>query len=244
MRAETLTGYRAMILAAGLGTRLRPLTDRIPKALVRIGRKTLLEIAVEHLKQAGIRDIIVNVHHFSDQIIMYLSSNQNFGINIVVSDESGELLDTGGGVNKAGFFFENGKPFFVRNADILSDLDLGMMMAFHLDKKPLATLAVRHRETSRYFYFDQDDQLVGWTNKKTGQCLYTREGREGVSEFAFSGIQVLDPRIFPLITEQGKFSLTDLYLRLSSRERILCFNDTSSTWKDVGKSPEDLIVRG
>jgi NDP-sugar pyrophosphorylase family protein len=243
MKTEPLTGYKAMILAAGLGTRLKPITESMPKALVRVGNRTLLEIAIEHLTGFGIQDILINVHHFADQVIQYLAINNNIGISITVSDESAELLDTGGGVKKAETFFSDGPPFIVRNADIISDLDLAEMVSFHLIHKPIATLAVRERETSRYFLFDPNGQLSGWTNKKTGEVRYTRENRENLRELAFSGIQVLDPSIFPLITETGKFSLTELYLRLSTKEKILGFKDTGSLWRDVGKSPEDLKIQ-
>jgi NDP-sugar pyrophosphorylase family protein len=240
MMKNNPSSVKAMILAAGLGTRLKPMTDTMPKALVRVQGKTLLEHAINHLAQFGIRQIIVNVHHFAGQIIDFLQVNNNFGLEITVSDESGELLDTGGGLKKVGPFFSDGNAFIVRNVDILSDLDLEKLLNFHWNHSPLATLAVRKRETSRYFLFDETGQLTGWKNKQTEKQIQVREPLGEQQQLAFSGIQVLDPQIFSLITEQGKFSLTELYLRLAATERIVCFHDDGLTWKDVGKSIHDL----
>ncbi len=239
-QAPQHTHVKAMILAAGLGTRLKPLTDVKPKALLEIKGTTLLEMAVSHLAQAGVTEIIVNVHHFADQVIGFLEKKKNFGVDITVSDESGQLLDTGGGLKKAEAFFSDGRPFIVRNVDLVSDLDFPKMMDYHLLHSPLATLAVRNRETSRYFLFDDSDQLAGWTNTKTGETLQSRESRGVIRKLAFSGIQIIDPKIFPLITEEGKFSLTGLYLRLAKNEKIICYEDNFSKWKDIGKSIHDL----
>jgi NDP-sugar pyrophosphorylase family protein len=227
--------YKAMILAAGLGTRLRPLTDTIPKALVKVGGQTLLERAIQHLSDFGVTDIIINVHHFPDSIIQYLDQNEDFGVNITVSDERDDLLDTGGGLKKASWFFDDGHPFIVRNVDVISDLDLHGLMEDHQRTDALATLAIRNRETFRYFLFDHDQQLCGWTNLKTGEKIVSRKSTEDLKMLAFSGIQALSPEIFDLITEEGKFSLTDMYLRLSSNQKIIGFIDTSDVWKDVGK---------
>jgi NDP-sugar pyrophosphorylase family protein len=227
--------YKAMILAAGLGTRLRPLTNTIPKALVKVGGQTLLERAIQHLSDFGVTDIIINVHHFPDSIIQYLDQNEDFGVNITVSDERDDLLDTGGGLKKASWFFDDGHPFIVRNVDVISDLDLHGLMEDHQRTDALATLAIRNRETFRYFLFDHDQQLCGWTNLKTGEKIVSRKSTEDLKMLAFSGIQALSPEIFDLITEEGKFSLTDMYLRLSSNQKIIGFIDTSDVWKDVGK---------
>jgi N-acetyl-alpha-D-muramate 1-phosphate uridylyltransferase len=234
------TGIRAMILAAGLGTRLKPLTDTRPKALIEINGRTLLEMAIEHLAEYGIREIIVNVHHFGGLIIGYLKKYKNFGLQITISDETGELLETGGGVKKAASFFPSGRPFIVRNADVISDLDLGKMIDFHLQVNALATLAVRQRVTSRYFLFTGSGELAGWTDTNSGKEIRARDANENLRMLAFSGIQVIDPGIFGLTTETGKFSLTDLYLRLARTERIVCWEDNESKWKDVGKSLTDL----
>jgi NDP-sugar pyrophosphorylase family protein len=229
--------YKAMILAAGLGTRLKPITDRIPKALVKVDGQPLLEVAIRHLANHSVKEIIINVHHFADQIIDYLDQNKNFGLNITISDERDQLLDTGGGVKKASAFFKVGEPFFVRNVDIISDLDLTSMMGYHLRSKSLATVAVRRRETSRYFLFDKDQQLCGWTNLKTGEKILSYEPLHDPELLAFSGIQILSPEIFPLITEEGKFSLTSVYIRLAKDQVIKGFIDNGSVWRDAGNDP-------
>ncbi len=222
-----------MILAAGLGTRLRPFTESHPKALFPVDGKPLLLHALEHVRTAGISEVIVNVHHFAGQIIDYLRENRNFGMEIEISDETGQLLETGGGVKKASWFFEGAGAALVRNADILSDLDLNSLIGQHQATGALATLAVRDRVTSRYFLFDENDRLCGWENRKSGEkvlcCDYT-----GLKPLAFSGIQVLDPAIFSLIAEEGSFSLTALYLRLAASQNIRGFADNGSLWRDVG----------
>jgi NDP-sugar pyrophosphorylase family protein len=226
---------KAMIFAAGLGTRLLPLTEKTPKALVKTGGKTLLENVIGHLKKTGIEEIIINVHHFADQVVDYLSENHNFGLDITISDERQMLLETGGGLNKAGWFFNDDQPFLVYNVDVLSDLDLMQVIAFHEDSKALATLVVRDRPTSRYFLFDDNNRLCGWTNKSTGAVRMSVATKKELSPLAFSGIQVISPRIFPLISETGKFSITDLYLRLAATEKIVGYVDNSSLWKDLGR---------
>ena len=228
-----------MILAAGLGTRLKPFTDLHPKALFPVEGKTLLEHAIIHLRSAGITDIIVNVHHFANQIIEYLHLNKNFGINIAISDETGELLETGGGLKKAGWFFEGCDCAIVRNVDVLSDLELNGMTRFHLDNTSVATLAIRNRETSRYFLFDERMNLCGWENRKTGERLLSYEPVI-YKVFAFSGIQIIDPGLIPLITETGKFSLTSLYLRLAKTKQVKGFVEEGFLWKDVGRA-ENII---
>jgi NDP-sugar pyrophosphorylase family protein len=225
---------KAMILAAGLGSRLRPITENIPKALVQTEGKTLLQHALEHVAKYGIRDVIINVHHFSEQIINYLTIHRHFGMNITLSDESDELLETGGGVKKARWFLDGTEPFLVRNVDILSDLDLTHMYTWHMKERPLATLAVRYRKTSRYFLFGMNMQLCGWENRATGIRRLCRSA-EPFKFLAFSGIQIIEPRIFPLIMETGKFSLTELYLRLAEDHPVNGYHEEESRWKDAGK---------
>jgi N-acetyl-alpha-D-muramate 1-phosphate uridylyltransferase len=229
---------KAMILAAGLGTRLKPFTDLHPKALFEIEGCTLLEHAVNHLKSAGIKDVIINVHHFADQIIDYIHLHDNFGLNIAISDETGELLETGGGLKEAAWFFNDCDGAIVRNADILSDLDLMKMAGVHRNSGSLATLAVRNRPTSRYFLFDDRMNLCGWENQATGERLLIRDA-VSCAPFAFSGIQILDPGVFPMITEVGKFSLTDLYLRLAATHNISGYLEDGKVWKDVGRMTSD-----
>jgi NDP-sugar pyrophosphorylase family protein len=225
---------KAMLLAAGLGTRLKPFTDSHPKALYVVNGKTLLEHSLLHLRSAGIKDVVVNVHHFAGQIPDFLKRNGNFGMNLEISDETDELLDTGGGLKQASWFFSGTDAFVVRNVDILSDLDLNMMAESHRKNLSLATLAIRDRETSRYLLFDTDMQLCGWENRKTGARIVSRDASHSAS-FAFSGIQVLSSAIFPLIKETGKFSLTELYLRLAKENKITGYIETNRLWKDIGQ---------
>ena len=229
---------KAMILAAGLGTRLKPFTDSKPKALYQVEGKTLLEHAIIHLKSAGINEIIINVHHFADQIVEFIHLHKNFCIRMAVSDETGELLDTGGGLKKAAWFFDNCDSAIVRNVDILSDLDLKSMEKFHLNSHSLATLAVRNRTTSRYFLFDDQMNLCGWENLKTGEKRVARKTITS-TPFAFSGIQIINPLIISEIVEEGKFSLTTLYLRLAKTENITGYVEDGMLWKDVGRMTID-----
>ena len=218
---------KAMILAAGLGTRLRPLTDDRPKALVEVAGRTLLEIALSRLRVFGVREVIINVHHFADMVVDYLKANDNFGMRIEISREE-ELLDTGGGLKKAAwwFFLEDSaggeEPFILHNVDVISTIDLGRMVQFHNERQALATLAVQERETSRYLLFDEHMQLCG-----------RRAGRDGVPELvrsyqqlkalAFSGVHVISPRLLSMMTE-GAFSIVPTYLRLAAQgEKILGF---------------------
>ena len=230
-----------MIPAAGLGTRLWPLTNHMPKALVEVEGKPLLQHALEHLKQYGIREIIINIHHFPDQIREFVRKHEGFGLEISFSVESDELLDTGGGLKRAAWFFQGhanmpaAEPFFVRNVDIISDLNLEEMLRHHRESKALATLAVRERKTSRYLLFDDQLQLSGWENRKTGERIISRK-RTDYNPLAFSGIQVLDPKIFPLIMENGSFPLIPMYLRISEKHRIAGFQDDRSRWFDAGKN--------
>jgi len=226
---------KAMILAAGLGTRLRPLTDTIPKALVTVKGKTLLEHSIRYLKSNGVSSIIINIHYLGEQIIDFLAEHDNFGSEIAVSDERDQLLDTGGGIRKAAWFFRENDPFIVYNVDVISDLDLAKVIDYHICSNALATLVVRKRETSRYLFFNMEMELSGWENKSTGERKITRKEQGELREFAFSGIQVLSPSIFPLMTDKGKFSLTELYLRLASTQIISGFIDNESYWLDVGK---------
>lgn len=225
---------KAMILAAGLGTRLQPITNSVPKALVMIDGKPLLQHALEHVMHHGMRDVVVNVHHFAGQIIDFLQANDDFGLQIAISYESDQLLETGGGVKNAAWFFNDGEPFLVRNVDVLSDLDLKKMALFHAKEKPLATLAVRDRETSRYFLFDEANTLCGWENRKTGEQKTSRDVDKN-HPLAFSGIQILQPEVFPLMTESGKFSMTDVYIRLATDHVIKGYMDDGIVWKDIGK---------
>jgi len=230
---------KAMIFAAGLGTRLKPFTDHHPKALAEVNGITLLELAIRKLSSAGIIDIIINVHHFSEQIIDFLQQENNFGINIQISDESDQLLDTGGGLKKASWFFNDNKPFLVHNVDVFSDIDLDLLFHTHMQSCAIATLAVRHRSTQRYFLFNENNQLCGWQNIKTGEQKIAKGNPENLTQLAFSGIQILHPSIFSLITEEGKFSMTDVYIRLATYQNINGYRHDEGIWIDLGR-PENL----
>jgi len=230
---------KAMIFAAGLGTRLYPLTLHKPKALVEISGRTLLQMAIEKVSQAGYHDLVINVHHFGDQIIEYLEKNNNFGLNITISDERNQLLDTGGGILKAAPWLIGDEAFLVYNVDVLSNIDLQLFRKYHLEQGGLVTLAVRDRKTARYLAFDETMQLSGWRNIKTGDEISARN-MQNSRLMAYSGIQLLNPAIFKLITETGNFPLIPLYLRLAVEHRIMGYNDQSSLWMDLGK-PNQII---
>jgi len=227
---------KAMILAAGMGTRLRPLTNDRPKALVTLAGRTLLQITLERLRAFGVSEVFVNTHHFADQICEYLAANQNFGMRIEVSREE-VLLDTGGGLKKAAWFFQDSEPksedpFILHNVDVISTIDLGNMVRFHNQNSALATLAVQDRESSRYLHFDSEGQLLGRSA--------TRIVAEGEA-LAFSGIHIISPRIFANLTEVGPFSIIDAYLRLASQgEKILAYPADESYWRDLGR-PRSFI---
>lgn len=235
---------RAMILAAGLGTRLRPLTDDRPKALVDVGGRTMLEITLSRLRSFDIHDVIVNAHHFADAIADYLKANNNFGMRIEVSREE-DLLDTGGGLKKAAYFFledptRPALPFVLHNVDVISTIDLKRMVQFHREKQALATLAVQERETSRYLLFDERQQLCGRRSGRDQKNQLVRPS-PAPKQLAFSGIHVISPQLFAVMTEEGAFSIIDVYLRLAARgERILAFRSDEYYWRDLGR-PENLI---
>jgi mannose-1-phosphate guanylyltransferase len=234
---------KAMILAAGLGTRLRPLTDSRPKALVEVGGRTLLEITLARLREFGVRDVIINVHHFSHLVTDYLKANGNFGLRIEVSREDDLLLDTGGGLKKAAWFFlENSdsgdEPFILHNVDVITNIDLGQMVEFHRGRKPLATLAVQKRESSRQLLFDDGMSLCGRRIRGQPEELVCTTAT--MHPLAFSGIHVISPRLLRMITEEGVFSIIDVYLRLvASGESIVGFTADEYSWRDVGRL-EDL----
>ena len=228
---------KALIFAAGLGTRLKPLTDTMPKALVPIDGKPLLEHVILKLKAAGFNQIIVNVHHFPDQIIEFLKSKNNFDLRIEISDERDKLLDTGGGVKKAKWFFDDGKPFLVHNVDILSNIDLQLLYQQHLETSPLATLVVSERDTFRYFLFDEEARLKGWINEKTGEVRPDHlTHTELYNKLAFSGIQVLSPDVFKLMDHfPDHFSIVDFYLRNAAQQKIKAYVPHALKMIDVGK---------
>ncbi len=230
---------KAMILAAGLGTRLRPLTENRPKALVEIDGRTLLEITLSRLRTFGICDVMINVHHFADMILDYLKANANFGMRIEVSREE-VLLETGGGLKKAApFFIEDSggleHPFILHNVDVISTIDLRRMVQFHTEHQALATLAVQDRKTSRYLLFDEQLQLCGRRSAPDDKTELVRPSQR-VQALAFSGIHVISPRLLAMMTEEGAFSIITSYLRLAShKEEILAFRADEHYWRDVGR---------
>lgn len=228
---------KAMIFAAGLGTRLRPLTDDRPKALVRVEGITLLEIAIRRLISFGCREVVVNVHHFAEQIMEFLLQQHHFGITIHVSDERGRLLDTGGGLKQAASYLADA-PFLVHNVDILTNLNLAALYEQHLADDAIATLAVRRRSSSRYLLFDEQQLLCGWRNVRSGERRYCRPC-ETSQDWAFSGIHVIDPAIFEWMPEPEAFSIIDLYLEIGDRYAIRAYPHDQDHWLDVGK-PEAL----
>jgi len=224
---------KAMILAAGLGTRLRPLTDDRPKALVEVAGRTMLEITLARLRAFGVSEVIINVHHFADKVLEFLAARRNFGMRIEVSRED-VLLDTGGGLKKAAWFFlegeERDEPFIVHNVDVISTIDLGLMVRFHMEQKELATLAVQARPTSRPLLFDEVGQF-------RGRAAPGVSGGPGMQALAFAGIHVISPRIFDKLTEEGPFSIIDSYVRLAGNgERIIAFRGDEYYWRDLGRA--------
>jgi len=235
---------KAMILAAGLGTRLKPLTNDRPKALVEVGGRTLLEITLARLRMFGVREVIINVHHFSGMVVDYLKSKDSFGMQIEISREE-VLLDTGGGLKKAAYFFledSSGldKPFILHNVDVISTIDLGRMADFHAEHHALATLAVQKRETSRYLLFDEQLRLCGRRAGREGNAELVRPSPQSQA-LAFSGIHVISPRLLSMMTEEDAFSIITSYLRLASRgENILAFRADEYHWRDLGR-PENVV---
>jgi NDP-sugar pyrophosphorylase family protein len=234
---------KAMVFAAGLGTRLRALTNGRPKALVTVAGRTLLELTLFRLRSFGVREVIVNVHHFADQIVDYLRANRNFDMGIEISRED-MLLDTGGGLKKAAWFFlEDGgpkvEPFLVHNVDVLSAIDLESMVRFHTMHNALATLAVQRRDSSRQLIFDEDGRLCGRRASRDAEIEWARPS-QNVEPLAFSGIHVVSPRIFANLPEEGAFSIIPAYLRLAAHgDAILAFHADNSYWRDLGR-PEDI----
>jgi N-acetyl-alpha-D-muramate 1-phosphate uridylyltransferase len=231
---------KAMIFAAGLGTRFKPWTDAHPKALALVNGRSLLQRNIEYLQRYGITDVVVNVHHFADQIIDAVQKNKGWGSNVMISDESDEVLETGGGLLKARKWLEGSEPFITLNVDILTDLDLDKLLAFHYQHKPLISFGVTNRQTSRYFLFDENDRLCGWRNIKTNEEIIA-VNRSGLIQKAYSCVVVFQPEIFGLIKQTGKFSLTETYLDLAKDHLILGYDHSGDKLVDVGK-PESVAI--
>lgn len=231
---------KGMILAAGLGTRLKPFTEKHPKALASVNGKTLLQRNIEYLKSFGVDDILINVHHFADQIIEHIELHRQFGINITISDETNEVLETGGGLKKASWFFSDGQPFVLMNVDILTDMNLHDLVEYHQSHHALVTLAISDRKSSRCFLWNKNHELCGWLNKQTGEERISRED-SNLIEKSFSGIHIIDPLFFKYLTQEGKFSIVDTYLEAARSERIIGFDHSGCHLLDVGK-PESITL--
>jgi NDP-sugar pyrophosphorylase family protein len=232
-----------MVLAAGLGTRLRPLTDDRPKALVEIAGRTLLEITLDRLRSFGIREVIINVHHFAGMMVDYLKAHDDFGMQLEISREDDLLRDTGGGLKKAAWFFDGeSEPFILHNVDIVSTIDLHAMVRQHTGSQALATLAVKDRKTSRYLLFDENRRLCGRRAGIDGTPEIVRPS-DHLEALAFSGIHVISPRLLPLLSEDGVFSIINSYLRLSGEgENIVSFRADDFYWRDLGRPPSLLAA--
>jgi NDP-sugar pyrophosphorylase family protein len=226
---------KAMILAAGLGTRLRPLTDTTPKALIPIRGKPLLYYLIQRLKKAGVSEIIINVHHHGAQIIEYFKQN-NFDVRIQISLEK-TLLDTGGGLKNAAWFFNDNQPFILHNVDVLSSIDLVKMMEYHKGQNVLATVAVKQRDTPRQFLFDADDYLVGWTSTDSGETILSRKEETSAQKLSFLGIHIISPKIFGLLPKDKIFSIIEAYLDLARSPKTICaYHCDDAFWFDLGKT--------
>ena len=229
-----------MIFSAGLGTRFIPWTDKHPKALALVNGKSLLQRNIEYLQQYGIKDVIVNVHHFADQIIDAVKKNNGWGSNVIISDETKEVLETGGGLLKAKDLFTPGEKFITCNVDILTDLNLNKLISFHEKQQPLISFAITGRITSRYFLFDKNNRLCGWRNTKTGEERIEK-ANDVLIQKAYSCVVVFEYDVFGMMPFTGKFSLVDVYLKLASNHLILGYDHTGDKFADVGK-PESIVM--
>lgn len=227
---------KAMILAAGTGTRLKPLTDNCPKALIRIGDYTLLEIVIRRLAGAGIKSLVINVHHFSGQVIDFLRSNNNFGLEISISDESGELLDTGGAIKNAASFLAQEETVLVHNIDILSNMNFGNLIRFHEESNALMTLAVKDRPTTRSLLVDASGRLCGWEYPEKKLAILTRDNRKGLKATAFSGIYAFSTRLLEKFPEEKVFGFIPWILDLAASERIITWDQSPAFWYEAGRT--------
>ena len=240
-RKKSEPSLKALILAAGLGTRLMPVTTDIPKALVSINGITFLELAIRKIAGEGFSDIIVNVHHHAGLVMEFLNQHHFPGVNISISDESSKLLDTGGAILKARWFLDGKEPFLVHNVDVISDLNLKALLSEHALRGGLATLSVTDRQTRRYFLFDDTLKLTGWTDSSSGEIRWAGDPLLKAHPLAFNGIHMINPEIFRLMDEEGRFSIIDTYLRIAGKSAIYGYLQPGQTWFDLGK-PDQLEV--
>lgn len=231
---------KAMIFSAGLGTRFKPWTDSHPKALAVVNGKSLLQRNIEYLQQYGIYEVVVNVYHFADQVIHAVQENNGWGSNVMISDETDEVLETGGGLLKAKDLLQNEQPFITLNADFLTNLNLHNLIAFHQQKKALISFGITNRKSSRNFLFDEDSRLCGWMNSATGEKRISID-KPNLTPKAYSCVVVFEPIIFDLIPQRGKFSLVDTYLSLAADYPIYGYDHSGDKLADVGK-PESVAI--
>jgi len=225
---------KAIILAAGLGSRLNTITSNKPKALVEVNGKTMLELVIQNLKKQGITNFLINIHHFGESIIDYLLENKNFGVSITISDESDQLLDTGGAILKAQNFISGNEPVLVHNVDIISDVKITDLLKFHVKTGSIATLCVRKRESGRGLLFNSEMHLVGWTSIEKNEFKWVNKIYDEYNLFAFSGIYMISPKFVEEIKQKGKFSIIDTWLKVAKSNYISGFIDSSETWHDLG----------
>lgn len=225
---------KGMILTAGLGTRLKPLTDKTPKPLLNVGAHNMLDLCVAFLLKHGVNELIINVHHLADQLMEYVAQKRWEGLKIEISDETNELMNTGGGLNKASWFFDGEKDFVLMASDVLTDLNLSAMIDKHVNSKSLVTLAVKERKTSRDLLFDSMGLLAGWKNNQTGETKSV-PGKIGSKALGFSGIHVINTLLFNKFIETGGFSIIDAYLRLAEFEKIMAYDHSDGKWMEFGR---------
>jgi len=234
---------KAMILAAGFGTRLKPLTEDTPKALIAVNGIPLIELQIKKLSSIGFTDIIINVLHLAEKIIDFVKSKSWGASNIEFSIEE-NILDTGGGLKKASWFFEGNESFLVHNVDVITNLNIQKMIEAHYITQSLSTLAVRKRITNRYFLIDEEKNLCGWKSVDKNKTLLKRNPVGEITELSFMGIHVMSPKIFSFMPDEEKFSLVDLYLNLAEKNlSVKAFEDNNCEWLDIGKK-ENLILAG
>ena len=229
-----------MIFAAGLGTRFKPWTDKHPKALALVNNKSLLQRNVEYLQQYHITDVVVNVHHFADQIIAAVEENKGWGSNIIISDERNEVLETGGGLLNAKQLLQSNEPFITLNADILTNLNINDLISFHKKNNALISFGITNRKSSRSFLFDESNRLCGWENSSTGEKKIAIN-KEPLHAMGYSCVAVFEQAVFALIPQKGKFSLTDTYLSLAPNHLIMGYDHSGDQFIDVGK-PESVAA--
>ena len=230
---------KAIIYAAGLGTRFKPWTNQHPKALAVVNGKSLLQRNIEYLQQYGITEVVVNVHHFAQQVREAVIDNKGWGSKILISDETDKLLETGGALMKAKHLLEGEEPFISLNVDILTNMDLGKLIAYHEQHQPLITMGITSRNSSRVLLFDETNRLCGWKNQQTGEEKISIQ-KLNLIPMAYSCVAVFEPTVFDLIPQRGKFSLTETYLSLAAEHLILGYEDAGSKFIDVGK-PESVV---